>query len=161
MSRRDQVKNMRKRLGLTQEKLCELSGVAQQTISRIESGEYDRGPQDSTIKALLDAMTEYAMGKPPQNSFENRQDSAHTEPSHIASHAEGQSQTAKSAGKVGEMDRQVLAELAFQGAGEQVAIAIHYRQEWERCRIELANAHAEIDRLKRRAAPKSTNEEKS
>jgi predicted transcriptional regulator len=52
----DDVKKLRKRLGLTQSEVAKLAGVSQSLVSQIESGEVD--PRLSTLKRIIDTLNE-------------------------------------------------------------------------------------------------------
>ena len=54
----ERLRDRRNRLRCSQKSLSAKSGVSQQTISRVESGTYTRGPNDTTIQALNDALDE-------------------------------------------------------------------------------------------------------
>jgi predicted transcriptional regulator len=50
----EEMKNLRKRLRLTQSELAELAGVSQSLVSQIESGEVD--PRISTLRRIIEAL---------------------------------------------------------------------------------------------------------
>jgi predicted transcriptional regulator len=52
----EDVKKLRKRLGLTQSEVAKLAGVSQSLVSQIESGEVD--PRLSTLKRIIDTLNE-------------------------------------------------------------------------------------------------------
>jgi predicted transcriptional regulator len=52
----DDVKKLRKRLGLTQSEVAKLAGVSQSLVSQIESGEVD--PRLSTLKRIIETLNE-------------------------------------------------------------------------------------------------------
>ena len=52
----EDVKKLRKRLGLTQSEVARLAGVSQSLVSQIESGEVD--PRLSTLKRIIDTLNE-------------------------------------------------------------------------------------------------------
>ena len=52
----DDVRKLRKRLGLTQSEVARLAGVSQSLVSQIESGEVD--PRLSTLKRIVDTLNE-------------------------------------------------------------------------------------------------------
>ena len=53
----EDLRQARKRLGLTQEELARRAGVSQSLIARIESGSVD--PRLSTLRKIVAAMSEY------------------------------------------------------------------------------------------------------
>lgn len=50
----EEIKELRKRLGITQKELAELAGVSQSLISQIEKGKVD--PRVSTIRKIINAL---------------------------------------------------------------------------------------------------------
>jgi len=52
----DDIRKLRKRLGLTQSEVARLAGVSQSLVSQIESGEVD--PRLSTLKRIIDTLNE-------------------------------------------------------------------------------------------------------
>jgi len=57
----DEIKKLRKKLGLTQAELAQLSQVSQSLVSQIESGEVD--PRLSTLRRIVDALNGEEAGR--------------------------------------------------------------------------------------------------
>ncbi len=57
----EDLKQARKRLGITQEELAKMAGVSQSLIARIESGSVD--PRLSTLRKIVNALSEFNKGK--------------------------------------------------------------------------------------------------
>lgn len=63
----EELKQMRKRAGLTQKELAKKAGVSQSLIARIESGSVD--PKLSTLKRILQAINSVSREKPTAESI--------------------------------------------------------------------------------------------
>lgn len=57
----EDLKQARRRLGVTQEELARMAGVSQSLIARIESGSVD--PRMSTLKKIVNALSEFEKDK--------------------------------------------------------------------------------------------------